>query len=223
MKDTDILEAIKEARTSKKRNFNQTFDLIINLKGLNLKNPEHQVDLFVPLAHVFKKNSFCALIGPELQEQAKVMDEVILANDFEKYNDKKILKKLARKHDFFIAQATIMPKVATIFGKVLGPKGKMPNPKAGCVVPPNANLRVVRERLDKTTKVAAKIAPMIQVAVGKEDMKDEEILDNIKTIYDQIIRHLPNEEENIYSAYVKLTMGKPIKIQEKKEEEGKKK
>ena len=143
------------------------------------------------------------------------MDEVILANDFDKYNDKKLLKKLARKHDYFIAQATIMPKVASVFGKVLGPKGKMPNPKAGCVVPPNANLKSVRERLDKTIRVSAKISPMIQASVGKEDMKDEEILENTNNIYEQVIHHLPNEEQNVHSVYIKLTMGKSIKVEEK--------
>ena len=216
MKDTDIKQAIKEARTSKKRKFNQTFDLIINLKSLNMKNPDHQLDLFIPLHYTSKKNSFCALIGPELQEQAKVFEQVILADDFDKYKDKKILKKLAKKHDFFVAQATIMPKVATAFGRVLGPKGKMPNPKAGCVVPPNANLKILRNRLEKTIRVLAKVNPIVQVAVGKEDMKDEEILDNIKTVFDQVLHHLPNEEQNIDSIYVKLTMGKSIKVGEKK-------
>jgi len=220
MKDNEILESIKQIRTSKKRNFNQTFDLIINLKNLNMKNPEHQLDLFVPLHHSFKKLSYCALIGPELQEQAKILNETILIDDFEKINNKKNLKKLARKHDYFIAQATIMPKVAAIFGRVLGPKGKMPNPKAGCVVPPNANLKVLKERLDKTIRVSAKISPMVQVGVGKENMKDEEIVDNIKTIYDGVIHRLPNEENNIESVYLKLTMGKPIKIEERKKRKG---
>jgi len=217
MKDKEILEAVKEARTSKKRKFNQTFDLIVNLKNLNMKNPEHQLDLFVSLHYPFKKPSFCALIGPELQTQAKVFDEIILLDDFEKYKDKKLIKKLAKKHDYFIAQATIMPKVASVFGRVLGPKNKMPNPKAGCVVPPNANLKVLKERLDKTARISAKVSPMVQIAVGKENMKDEEILDNIKTIYDQIIHHLPNEEQNIDSAYLKLTMGSSIEIGAKKE------
>ncbi len=217
MKDNEISEAIKTVRTSKKRKFNQTFDLIINLKNLNMKNPEHQVDLFVPLHYSFKKLSYCALIGPELQAQAKILDEVILVDNFDKYKDKKIVKKLAKKHDYFIAQATIMPKVATVFGRVLGPKGKMPNPKAGCVVPPNANLKTLKDRLDKTVRVLAKINPSVQVAVGKEDMKDEEILDNIKTIYDNMIHHLPNEDQNIASIYLKLTMGKSIKIGQKKE------
>ena len=50
------------------------------------------------------------------------------------------------------------------------------------------------------------------IVVGKEDMKDEEIIDNIKTIYDQVIHHLPSERNNISSIYLKVTMGKPIKL-----------
>lgn len=226
MKQQELLETIKQARTSKKRKFSQSFDLIINLKDLNIKNPEHQTDLYVQLHYSRgRKTSICAFVGPELKSQSEsVFDETISIDDFKKYSDKKILKKLAKKHDFFVAQATIMPKVASAFGRVLGPRGKMPNPKAGCVVPPNANLKPLKERLEKTARVIAKIVPIIQVSVGKENMKDEEILDNIMTIYDQVINHLPNEKNNIQSVIIKLTMGKAYKVGQKiieKEEEKK--
>src|SRR3990172_6920050 len=116
-----------------------------------------------------KKISVCALVGPELAEEAKkVCDGAILSDDFGKYPDKKEIKKLASKYDFFIAQANVMPKVATSFGRVFGPKGKMPNPKAGCIVPPNANLKTLYDKLQKTVRLYAKERPMIQIPVGNE-------------------------------------------------------
>jgi large subunit ribosomal protein L1 len=126
-----------------------------------------------------------------------------------------VLKKIASEHDYFIAQATVMPKIATSFGRVLGPKGKMPNPKAGCVVPPNANLKPLYDKLQKTVRVTAKTAMMIQAPVATEAMKEEDIADNIKTLYDQIIHHLPAEKNNIRRVLLKLTMGKPIKLDDK--------
>lgn len=198
-----------------KRKFKQTYDLIINLRGINLKNNEQQLDFYVPL-HFSKgkKTKVCALVGPELKEQAsKLCDTTLLVDDFDAYaKDKKLAKKLARSHDYFIAQATIMPKVATAFGRVLGPRGKMPNPKAGCVVPPNANLTPLYERLQKMARVIAKTTPVIQVPVGTEGMPDAEVADNILNIYNQVLHHVPNEKQNIGSMFIKLTMGKSVPL-----------
>ncbi len=216
MEKKNILKTIKELKEkSQKRNFNQTYDLIITLKDLDLKKPEHQVDFFQTLHYPKgKKVKVCALIGPEMEAAAKnAVDKYILVDDFPKYaKDKKTTKKLAGQFDFFIAQATIMPKVATTFGRIFGPKGKMPNPKAGCVVPPNAPLKPLYERLQKTIHLVAKTSLMIQAAVGKEDMPDEQVADNILTIYDALIHHLPGAENNVREALLKLTMGKPIQL-----------
>jgi len=216
MKKEDILKSLKELKEkSQKRNFTQTVDLVVNLKGLNLKKPEEQVDFFQNLHFsVGKKVKVCALVGPELIGQAKeICDFAISVDDFPKYaKDKKAIKKLAKEYDYFIAQANIMPKVAATFGRVLGPKGKMPNPKAGCVVPPNANLKVLYGRLQKLIKISAKITPTIQCVVGKEDSKEEEVVDNILVIYDGLIHHLPGGKNNIRNVLLKLTMSKPVKL-----------
>lgn len=227
MDKNEVIETLKRVKeTSPKRNFKQSIDLIINLKGLVLKKQENQLDLFVPLHYSSgKKISICALIGPELESQAKdTFDEFILADDFVKYKDKKEIKKLARKHDFFVAQATIMPKVAATFGRVFGPVGKMPNPKIGCVVPPNANLKPLYGGLQKTQRLMTKNNPIIQCSVGKEDSNEEEVIDNVLTIYSSVLHALPNEKHNIKNVYLKLTMSKAVKVGAKKEEkEGKSK
>ena len=221
MEKNEVIETLKRVKeTSTKRNFKQSVDLIINLKGLALNKQENQLDLFVPLHYSSgKKISICALIGPELESQAKdTFDEFILADDFVKYKDKKEIKKLARKHDFFVAQATIMPKVAATFGRVFGPVGKMPNPKIGCVVPPNANLKPLYRGLQKTQRLMTKNNPIIQCSVGKEDSNEEEVIDNVLTIYSSVLHALPNEKHNIKNVYLKLTMSKAVKVGAKKEE-----
>ena len=214
------LKTVKE--NSPKKNFKQSIDLIINLKEWDLKKQEQQLNTFVTLHYSNgKKVSVCALVGPELEKAAKeACDEVILAESFSRFRDKKEIKKIATKHDFFVAQANIMPQIATTFGRVFGPRGKMPNPKMGGILPPNANIRQLCEKLGKTVKIAAKSEPAIKCMVGKEDSGDEDVIDNIITIYNFVIHSLPNEDHNVKNVMLKLTMGPAFVIgQETKEQE----
>ncbi len=215
MEKKSVLELLKKAR-EEKRKFPQSFDLIFNLKDLDLKKPDQQVDFYATLPHAPKKKvKICALVGPEMENDAKAaVDTVIVQDEFQKFGkDKKLARKLAKQHDFFIAQANFMASVASSFGRVFGPRGKMPNPKAGCVVPPKAPLKPLYEKLQKTVKVSAKKDPIIQCGIGYEAMNDEDIADNIMAIYDQLIHHLPQERNNIKSAYLKTTMGKPQRLE----------
>lgn len=212
-------EKVKKAldalnKLNKKRKFSQSYDMIILLQGLDLKKPEEQVDMYVALHYgVGKKAKVCALVGPELKEEAeKVCDKTILVDDFPAFSDKKIAKKLASEFDYFIAQANIMNKVAGAFGKVLGPRSKMPNPKAGCVVPPKTQLTPLYEKLQHLLRVKAKTSLMAQFAIGTENMKEDEVIDNIMIVYNQLTHTLPNHDNNIKSILLKLTMSKPVKV-----------
>lgn len=216
MDKNNIKEALNKLKeSSKKRNFKQTYELILNLKGLDMKKSDNHIELFVPMHYSKGKPiKLCAFVAIELKETAeKIFDTTIFVNDFPKYQkDKKLIKQLANDHGFFVAQATIMPKVAQVFGKVLGTRGKMPNPKAGCIVPPKVALQPLYDRLQKTAKLKAKQQQVIKVAVGVEDQKEEEVIDNVMTLYNTLIHTLPKEENNIKSIMLKLTMSKPINI-----------
>ncbi|MCK4670150.1 MAG: hypothetical protein KAT43_03025 [Nanoarchaeota archaeon] len=213
MEIKQIQAAINKARdASRKRKFNQTFDLIVNLKNIDLK--KNKVEIFVDLHHEKgKKIKVCALVGPELLDQAKTAcDHAIVSEDFGDL-DKKKIKELAKTYDFFIAQATIMPKIAQTFGRVFGPLGKMPNPKAGCIVPPTANLKPLYEKLQRLVKVSAQKQPVIQCAIGTENLDDAIIADNYLTIYKALITNLPNRENNIKKGFIKLTMGPAVGVE----------
>lgn len=216
MEEEKISEFLKTLKKeSKKRNFNQKIDAVFVLKDLDLKKAEHQLDFFTNLHFTSgKKVRVCAFTGPEIHSEAKkVCDEAIPQTDFSKYKDNKSLqKKLVKEYDYFIAQANIMPQVAQVFGKVLGPKSKMPNPKAGCVVPPKAAIKPLYERLQTLVRLSAKQQPVVFVTIGNEEQDEKEVVDNLKTVYNQLIHHLPGEENNIRAGYLKLTMGKPVQI-----------
>ncbi len=213
MDDKQLRETIETLKNDTSRKFTQSFDLIVALKELNLKKPEEQVEFFAQVHKTLgKKRKVCGLVGGEMANEAKkVFDTVITLDEFDKLS-KKEMKRISQQHDFFVGQANIMPKIAQAWGRVLGPHGKMPNPKAGCIVPPKAPLAPLYEKLQKTVKVSAKKSPNIQVLVGTQAMEVDDILDNVKTLFDQIIHHLPREKNNLKHAFLKLTMGKPIKI-----------
>jgi large subunit ribosomal protein L1 len=217
MEKEKIIKFVKKLKQeSKKRNFVQSIDLIINLKDINLKNPDEHVDIFTTLSHPkSKKIKICGLVGTELKEESnKVCDLTIHADEFQKYaGNKKELKKLANEYDFFIAQANIMANIAKVFGKVLGSRGKMPNPKAGCVVPPKTNLKPLYDKLQNTVRLLAKTSPVIHVCIGKEDMTDQDIAENILNLYNLLIHSLQKEENNIASILIKTTMSKPVRLE----------
>ena len=212
MDKEQVQKAIDELKKTQERKFSQSYDLIINLKNLVVKtNP---VDVFVTLHYPKGKEiKIAAFVGNQLSEQSnKHFDLTISEADFAKYKEKKQLKQLADSYDYFVAQANLMPKVAQAFGKVLGVKGKMPNPKLGCVVPPNANLASLKDKLQKTVRLKANKATNLQCMIGKQSQPEEEIIDNIITVYQSVLKALPNEEQNVKNAQLKLTMSKPIKI-----------
>ena len=138
--------------------------------------------------------------------------DTITEPEFKKYSDKNALKALVKKYDFFIAQGSLMPKVATAFGRVLGPVGKMPSPQLGIIL--NADDKTINElkkKINNSVKIRTK-EPSIKLAVGKSNMKDEEIIENIMTIYNTILKSLTRGKENVKNIEVKFTMTKPQKI-----------
>lgn len=216
MEKQEIINKLKELReNSKKRKFSQSIDFSIVLKEINLKNPEERIEDFLILPNKIEKAvKICALVDKDLSTQAKeTCDKVIVVNEFSKWNGKsREIKKLADEYDFFIAQATIMSDIAKTFGKFFGPKGKMPNPKSGSIVPPNKDLKEVVERLKKTIHVKAKKQPVISARVGTEEMPDEKIAENILYIYNNILPKIPRKEQQIKKKTIKLTMSKSVML-----------
>ncbi|MFH1210317.1 MAG: 50S ribosomal protein L1 [archaeon] len=219
MNDQEILSALKKVRDAgPKRKFSQTVDLIVTLKQLDLKKPEQNVNTFIALPHTRgKKLKICALVDKELFNAAgECCDRVIMKDEFSKF-DKKTLRKLANEYDFFIAQANVMPDIAKYMGKVLGTKGKMPNPKADCVVPTSANVKALYEKLQKTVRLQTKNEQAVKCPVGIESMPDSDIRDNILAVHNALLRVLPKEKHNIKESMLKLTMGPAVVIGAKDE------
>ena len=202
----ELEKALSELRKTKERKFDQTVDLIVNLQKFDLK--KSQINIFVNVPFKIKDKKICAFF----EGQNKNVD-TITPEQFKKYHDKKDLKKVVKKYDFFIAQASVMPKVAATFGRVLGPAGKMPSPQLGILVNvSDKEIEELKKKINNSVRIRAKEAS-IKTPVGKQSMKDSEIIENVMTIYNALIKVLPKEKDNVKNIEVKFSMTKPQKIQ----------
>jgi large subunit ribosomal protein L1 len=135
-------------------------------------------------------------------------DHVIERADLESIAGKKQeMRKIANEYDFFIAEAPLMPLVGKTLGSVLGPRGKMPIP-----VPPSADIAGLMTKHRKTIVVRLRNQPMLQNRVGMENMKDEEITENVQAVLRVLEGKLKKGTKNIKSLFIKTAMGAPVKI-----------
>lgn len=203
------LDAVKLAKKlSKKRNFVQSMDLAINLKNLDFKKPENRFTFEVQLPEGRGKKQKIVFIADTLEKQIKdYVDLVIPKNEIEKLGkDKKRLKKIAKNYDFFLAEVSVMSLVGRTLGIILGPRGKMPKP-----IPPNIKPEPIIDSMRKSVRIAVK-SPVVHIPIGTENMPDDKLIKNLEFVYNTLKEKLPKGKNNIKSIYLKLTMGKPVRV-----------
>lgn len=199
-----IEDALKSLREDK-RKFVQTVDLIVNLQNIDVR--KESINTFIQIPNPSEKK-----IAAFMTKKSSLVDTITEA-DFSKYKEPKDIKKLAKKYDFFIASGPMMGKVASNFGKVFGPMNKMPSPQAGIVAQENdENITKVLNKLKKSIRVRMK-EKSIKFAVGKEDLSDEQLKENIESALGSLKKALPKGNENVREVLIKLTMGKPRRIE----------
>ena len=207
-----LLDAVKEAKAkSRQKKFNQTVELILDIKEIDMKSPESKIQAVVDLPHVTgKPNKICVIASGELAMKAKnaEVDSVLEKADLDELAGKrKELRKLASDYDVFIAEAPLMSLVGKILGPALGPRGKLPVP-----IPPNADVASLMTKHRKTVVVRMRNQPIIQVPVGSENMKEEELVDNIQAVLRVVEGKLKRGFKNVKFAFIKTSMGTPVKI-----------
>ena len=207
-----ILAAVKESKEkSEKRKFNQSVELILKLHDVDMKSPEGKIQEVLELPHALDRpNKICVIASGEFAMKAKNAnaDRVIERSELEALGGKKQdMRKIANGYDVFIAEAPLMPLVGKVLGPVLGPRGKMPLP-----VPPSADISGLMKKYRKTIVVRLRNQPIIQNRVAMENMKDEEITENIQAILKVLEGKLKKGTKNIRFAYIKTAMGTPVKI-----------
>ena len=203
-----LKEALNELRKLEKKKFDQSIDLLVSLKGVDVK--KDNISAVISIPHKIKEKKVYGF----LTKKTSLVNSITQL-EFAKYKDKKALKELVKKYDFFIASAPLMPSVATTFGKSLGPTGKMPSPQLGVLMKEDdPAISALLEKIGKSIKIRVKEAS-VKVSIGKESMSDAQIIENAEAFYTGLVAVLPTKKENVKSIMVKLTMSKPIKVEMK--------
>ena len=210
MEASEIAKKIGEARQgSKKRKFKQTWDFSIVVKNINLKKPENRFSSDFTLPKGRGKDPKIAVIADTMISEVKGKADLIIKKaEIESLaKDKKRFKKIIDEH-IFLAEASLMPLIGKALGSVLGPRGKLPRP-----VPPKIKIEPFIMAAKRTVRISMKENPVINMVVGSEDMPDEGIAANVVAAYNFVRDRLPKGRNNMRAAYLKLTMGKPIRVE----------
>jgi large subunit ribosomal protein L1 len=208
----EIGRALGELRKNLvKKKFDQSIDLVVKLREVDLKKPENRINEAIPLPNPPEKPiKICVIASGDLGTRAKAAGADMLVTRQELENlgkDKKSARKLAVDYDFFIAEAPLMPLVGRGLGSFLGPRGKMPTP-----VPPNAPIDQVVANHRKMVRVRMREQPVLQCRIGTESMPDDKLVENIQAVVSRIEQKLERGFKNISEILLKGTMSKPVKI-----------
>lgn len=212
----------KEGFKDKIRKFDESIDLIINIKDINLKDPKNRIDKEIILSNEViadDKPNICVIASDEILLEAKKLGVDTLDSDgLIKLNneEKKYKKKFAKKYDYFVVEDKMMRDVARYLARFLGPVGKMPKPFPtgyGIISNPE-DLKVAYERYKKVIRIQMKKQPIIFIKIGKKSMEREKLYDNMKTVVNFIADQMPHKFNNFKSMYLKSTMGKSVKVTE---------
>ncbi len=209
---TSALEAIKKLQevanaTSK---FDETLECHMRL-GIDVKHADQQIRSTTVLpAGLGKEVRVCVIAKADLVASAKEAG----ANEA---GSEEIIDKIAGgwfEFDTLIATPDMMPKLGKL-GRVLGPKGLMPNPKTGTVTVDVA--KAVKDAKAGKVEFRADKQGMIHVPLGKMKFTTDDLMKNFATLADAVLKAKPSSAKGTYlkSVYLSTTMGPGIKLDAK--------
>jgi large subunit ribosomal protein L1 len=204
-----IDEAVGLVKQSATAKFDESVDAAFRL-GVDPKQADHMVRGALSLPHGSGKTVRVVVFadGDAAREALDAGADVVGADDLiNKINDGWV------EFDKAIAVRNMMAKVGRL-GRVLGPRGLMPNPKTGSVVGPEQVAQAVREVKGGRIDFKVDKAGIVHVSIGKASMEPTQIKDNLMALAQQIVRLKPSTAKGIYVKSVALstTMGPGVRI-----------
>ncbi len=212
MEQEKITEAVKQAlEKSQQRKFSESIDLAINLKNLDMNQPQNRLDEEVILPNGIGKPIKIAVFAKgETAQRAKGAgadyvfdpDEIAVLGE-----DRTRAKTLAEEVNFFISEAAYMPAIGKTLGQVLGPRGKMPIP-----LTPDKDIVAIINKSKNSIKVRSKDKMTFHISVGRKEMDPQKLSENIAAIINRIEHRYERGLYNVRSIYVKTTMGPAVRV-----------
>ncbi len=207
-----ILTAVKQAlEKSPERKFSESIDLAINLKNLDMNQPQNRIDEEIILPNGLGRPIKIAVFSKgETAQRAKAAgadyvfdpEEISVLGE-----DKTRAKNLAEEVNFFIAEAAYMPTIGKTLGQVLGPRGKMPIP-----LTPDKDVVQIINKSRNSIKVRSKDKMTFHISIGKKDMDPVKLSENLEAVINRIEHRYERGLYNVKSIYVKTTMGPSVKV-----------
>jgi len=204
----EAFKLLKETVTARATKYDQTVDVAINL-GVDPKHADQMVRGAVVLPHGTGKTNRVAVFakGEKASEAANAGADIVGAEDLQKKIEEGFLD-----FDTVVATPDMMGVVGRL-GKVLGPRGLMPNPKVGTVTVDVA--RAVREAKGGKIEFRVEKAGILHAPIGKASFPAEKLRDNFNTLVDLVMKLKPATAKGVYlkNVGVSSTMGPGIKIE----------
>ena len=203
-----VEEAISLAKKTARAKFDETVDLAVKL-GVDPKQADQMVRGTVVLPHgTGKKVKVLVFAKGEKEKEARDAGA-----DYAGAEDlaDKIQKEGWTDFDVVVATPDIMGLVGKL-GKVLGPRGLMPNPKTGTVTFDIA--KAIKDIRAGKVEYRVEKAGIVHVPVGKASFDENKLADNAKAVLESILKAKPSSSKGKYlrSATVSTTMGPGIKM-----------
>ena len=151
----------------------------------------------------------CVLGDQKHCDEAKAENvPCMTADDLKKLNkDKKLIKKLAKGYDAFLASESLIKQIPRILGPGLNKAGKFPS-----VLSHSDSLTAKVEELKATIKFQMKKVLCLSVAIGHAEMTPEELSANISLGINFLVSLLKKNWQNVRALTIKSTMGKPVRL-----------